>query len=55
MTMPLFYLLDTDKRVIVKNEASLNRMLKAITRLKEMENSNIDAKLDAVFQIDKSR
>lgn len=55
MTMPLFYLLDTEKRVIVKNEASLNRMLKAITRLKEMENSSVDAKLDAVFQIDKSR
>ena len=49
MTMPLFYLLDRDKRVILKNEASLNRLLKAINKLKEMEDSDIEAKLDAVF------
>ncbi len=49
MTMPLFYLLDRDKRVILKNEASLNKVLRALGKLKGMENSDIEAKLDAVF------
>ena len=49
MTMPMFYLLDRDKRVILKNEASLNRVIKALRTLKGMEDSDIEAKLDAVF------
>ena len=49
MTMPVFYLLDSEKRVIVKNEASLNRVLKVLARLKGMENSEIDAKLNAAW------
>jgi len=49
MTMPLFYLLDRDKHVILKNEASLNRVIKAITKLKDIESSNIDTKLNVVF------
>lgn len=49
MTMPMFYLLDRDKRVILKNEASLNRVVKALRTLKGMEDSDIEAKLDAVF------
>lgn len=49
MTMPLFYLLDHEKQVILKNEASLNRVLKAMNVLKGMEDSNIEDKLDAVF------
>ena len=51
MTMPLFYLLDADKRVILKNEASLNRVLKVIDRLKGVEDSDIESKLDAVFNV----
>ena len=51
MTMPMFYLLDSDKRVILKNEASLNRVIKALNILKGMENSDIETKLDAVFQM----
>ncbi len=49
MTMPLFYLLDRDKRVILKNEASMNKVLRALGKLKGMENSDIEAKLEAVF------
>lgn len=49
MTMPLFYLLDRDKRVILKNEASLNRVIRAMNALKGMEDSDIETKLDAVF------
>lgn len=49
MTMPLFYLLDRDKRVILKNEASLNRVIKAINKLKGIEDSDIEDKLNAVF------
>ena len=52
MTMPLFYLLDRNKNVILKNEASLNRVLKAMHTLKGMGNSDIEAKLDAVFKRD---
>lgn len=55
MTMPMFYLLDRDKRVLVKNEASLNRVLNMLARLKGMEYSDIESKLDAVFHIDSSR
>ena len=50
MTMPLFYLLDSDKHVILKNEASLNHVLRALNTLKGMENSDIEAKLNAVFK-----
>ena len=50
MTMPMFYLLDRDKRVILKNEASLNRMLKVMRTLKGMGNSDIEAKLDAAWE-----
>jgi protein-disulfide isomerase len=32
-SMPVFYLLDKDKKVLMKNEASLNRIEKALTRL----------------------
>lgn len=49
MSMPMFYLFDRDKRVILKNEASLNRLLKAINRLKDMGNCDIEEKLNAVF------
>jgi hypothetical protein len=49
MTIPMFYLLDRDKRVILKNEASLNRVLKVLGTLKGMENCNIEAKLDAIW------
>lgn len=49
MTMPMFYLLDKEKRVILKNEASLNRVLKTLERLKGIEESDIETKLDAVF------
>ncbi|MBP5687079.1 MAG: DUF5106 domain-containing protein [Muribaculaceae bacterium] len=49
MTMPMFYLLDREKRVILKNEASLNRVLKSMTALKGLENSDIETKLDAVW------
>lgn len=49
MTMPLFYLLDSDKRVIVKNEASLNRILNTLAKLKGKENCDIETKLNAVF------
>ena len=49
MTMPMFYLLDRDKRVILKNEASLNRVLKVMGKLKGMGNSDIEAKLDAAW------
>jgi len=51
MTLPLFYLLDSDKRVILKNEASLNRLIKAMNVLKGMEDSDIEAKLNAVFSL----
>ena len=51
MTMPMFYLLDAEKRVILKNEASLNRVLKVINRLKGMVDSDIESKLDAVFNV----
>lgn len=50
MTMPMFYLLDRDKRVILKNEASLNRVLKVMGTLKGMEDSDIEAKLDAAWK-----
>ena len=50
MTMPMFYLLDRDKRVILKNEASLNRVLKVMGKLKGMGNSDIEAKLDAAWE-----
>lgn len=50
MTMPMFYLLDRDKRVILKNEASLNRVLKVMGKLKGMENGDIEAKLDAAWE-----
>lgn len=50
MTMPLFYLLDRDKHVILKNEASLNRVIKAMNKLKGMEDSTIDDKLDTVWR-----
>ena len=49
MTMPLFYLVDREKRVILKNEASLNRVLKSLARLKGLEESSIEEKLDAVW------
>ena len=49
MTMPLFYLLDRDKRVILKNEASLNRVIKVMSTLKGMEDSDIEAKLNAIW------
>lgn len=49
MTMPVFYLLDNDKRVILKNEPSLNRVLRALSKIKDMESKSIEAKLDAVF------
>lgn len=49
MTMPLFYLLDRDKHVILKNEASLNRVIKVMNILKELENSDLEDKLNAVF------
>lgn len=49
MTMPLFYLLDSEKRVIVKNEPSLNRIIKVLAKLKGMENSSIDEKLNATW------
>lgn len=49
MTMPLFYLLDSDKRVILKNEASLNRVLNCLSKLKGMEDKSIEDKLNAVF------
>jgi len=50
MTMPMFYLLDRDKRVILKNEASLNRVLKVMGKLKGMVDSDIEAKLDAAWE-----
>ncbi len=50
MTMPMFYLLDRDKRVILKNEASLNRVLKVMGKLKGMGNSDIETKLDATWE-----
>lgn len=49
MTMPLFYLLDRDKRVILKNEASLNHVIKVMNKLKGMEDSDIEEKLNVVF------
>lgn len=50
MTMPMFYLLDRDKRVILKNEASLNRVLKVMGELKGMVDSDIEVKLDAAWE-----
>ena len=50
MTLPMFYLLDREKRVILKNEASLNRVLKVMGTLKGMEDSSIEAKLDAIWK-----
>ncbi|MBQ5465799.1 MAG: hypothetical protein IIT60_00970, partial [Muribaculaceae bacterium] len=32
-SIPLFYLLNRDKRVLMKNEASLNRVLHALERI----------------------
>lgn len=49
MTMPLFYLLDREKRVILKNEASLNRILKVMSQLNGLDNSDIESKLNATF------
>ncbi len=49
MTMPLFYLLDRDKRVVLKNEASLNHVLKTMNKLKGIEGSDIERKLDAIW------
>ena len=49
MTMPLFYIVDREKRVILKNEASLNRVLRSLARLKGLEESSIEEKLDAVW------
>ena len=49
MTMPLFYLVDRERRVILKNEASLNRVLRSLARLKGLEESSIEEKLDAVW------
>ena len=49
MTMPMFYLLDHEKRVVLKNEPSLNRVIKVVNALKEMEYSDIEAKLNVVF------
>ena len=46
MTMPLFYLLDRDKRVILKNEASLNCVIRVLTRLKGREYNDIEEILD---------
>lgn len=46
MTMPLFYLLDHDKRVILKNEASLNSVLRVLTRLKGRNYNDIEEILD---------
>lgn len=46
MTMPLFYLLDRDKRVILKNEASLNCVLRVLTRLKGRDYNDIEEILD---------
>lgn len=46
MTMPLFYLLDRDKRVILKNEASLNSVLRVLTRLKGRDYNDIEEILD---------
>lgn len=46
MTMPLFYLLDRDKRVILKNEASLNCVLRVLTHLKGREYNDIEEILD---------
>ena len=50
MTLPMFYLLDREKRVILKNEASLNRVLKVMGTLKGMVDSSIEAKLDAIWK-----
>lgn len=49
MTMPLFYLLDHDKRVILKNEASLNCVLRVLTHLKGREYTNIEEILDVAW------
>lgn len=51
MTLPMFYLLDHEKRVILKNEASLNRVLKVMGTLIGMEDSDIEAKLDAIWKM----
>lgn len=50
MTMPMFYLLDRDKHVILKNEASLNRVLKVMRTLNGMVDKDIEAKLDAIWK-----
>ena len=49
MTMPLFYLVDREKLVILKNEASLNRVIKVLAKLKGMEDCSIEEKLNAVW------
>ncbi len=46
MTMPLFYLLDRDKRVILKNEASLNCVLRVLTHLDGKNFKDIDEMLN---------
>lgn len=46
MTMPLFYLLDHDKRVVLKNEASLNRVLRVLTHVKGRTYDDINSLLD---------
>lgn len=49
MTMPLFYLLDRDMCVILKNEASLNRVIKVLGKLNGKEDSDIETKLDIIW------
>ena len=49
MTMPLFYLFDKEKRVILKNEASLNRVLRVLTHLKGIEYNDIEKSLDVAW------
>lgn len=46
MTMPLFYLLDRDKHVILKNEASLNCVLRVLTHIKGKSYTTIDQLLN---------
>ncbi len=53
MTMPLFYILDNEKHVILKNEASLNRVLKVMNALNGLGDSNIEDKLNAIWSINR--
>ena len=49
MTMPTFYLLDRRHRVILKNEASLNRIIKTLQLIGNMGNEDIETLLNATF------